>query len=131
MKKKWMFCLSAVLLTFAACSDDEKGTDEQPGPIIGEWVFEKNEVYRNGKLAESFTAVETADKMIAIFREDGTYRYYDYPPKEYYNGTYTYEESTKNPFDAERRCRLFRRFRPAGLSRRGDDYPDDMDVSGR
>lgn len=21
---------------FAACSDDEKGTDEQPGPIIGE-----------------------------------------------------------------------------------------------
>ena len=22
-------------------------------------------------------------------------RYYDYPPKEYYNGTYTYEESTK------------------------------------
>ena len=46
-----MFCLSAVLLTFAACSDDEKGTDEQPGPIIGEWVFEKNEVYRNGKLA--------------------------------------------------------------------------------
>ena len=68
MKKKWMFCLSAVLLTFAACSDDEKGTDEQPGPIIGEWVFEKNEVYRNGKLAESFTAVETADKMIAIFR---------------------------------------------------------------
>ena len=42
-----MFCLSAVLLTFAACSDDEKGTDEQPGPIIGEWVFEKNEVYRN------------------------------------------------------------------------------------
>lgn len=33
--------------------------------------------------------------MIAIFREDGTYRYYDYPPKEYYNGTYTYEESTK------------------------------------
>ena len=95
MKKKWMFCLSAVLLTFAACSDDEKGTDEQPCPIIGEWVFEKNEVYRNGKLAESFTAVETADKMIAIFREDGTYRYYDYPPKEYYNGTYTYEESTK------------------------------------
>ena len=44
MKKKWMFCLSAVLLTFAACSDDEKGTDEQPGPIIGEWLFEKNEV---------------------------------------------------------------------------------------
>ena len=36
MKKKWMFCLSAVLLTFAACSDYEKGTDEQPGPIIGE-----------------------------------------------------------------------------------------------
>ena len=34
-------------------------------------------------------------KTIAIFREDGTYRYYDYPPKEYYNGTYTYEESTK------------------------------------
>ena len=97
MKKKWMFCLSAVLLTFAACSDDEKGTDEQPGPIIGEWVFEKNEVYRNGKLAESFTAVETADKMIAIFREDGTYRYYDYPPKEYYNGTYT-TRSRRKPF---------------------------------
>ena len=26
----------AGLALIAACSDDEKGTDEQPGPIIGE-----------------------------------------------------------------------------------------------
>ena len=32
------------------------------------------------------------DKAIAIFREDGTYRYYDFPPEEYYDGTYSYDE---------------------------------------
>ena len=32
--KIYTLFLCAVLI--AACSDDEKGTDEQPGPIIGE-----------------------------------------------------------------------------------------------
>lgn len=36
--------------------------------------------------------MEEEDKAIAIFREDGTYRYYDFPPEEYYDGTYSYDE---------------------------------------
>ena len=36
--------------------------------------------------------MEEEDKTIAIFREDGTYRYYDFPPEEYYDGTYSYDE---------------------------------------
>lgn len=43
-------------------------------------------------MVDSFTAEEEEDKAIAIFREDGTFRYYDYPPKEYYDGTYSYDE---------------------------------------
>ena len=62
------------------------------GSIVGEWVFQRNEYYRKGKLVDSFTAVEEEDKAIAIFREDGTYRYYDFPPEEYYDGTYSYDE---------------------------------------
>lgn len=45
-----------------------------------------------GKLVDSFTAVEEEDKAIAIFREDGTYRIIDFPPEEYYDGTYSYDE---------------------------------------
>ncbi len=37
-------------------------------------------------MIDSFTAVEDEDKMIAVFREDGTFRYYDFPPEEYYDG---------------------------------------------
>jgi len=72
-----------------------RGPTNSPVRLSANGYSRKTRSIGSGKLAESFTAVETADKMIAIFREDGTYRYYDYPPKEYYNGTYTYEESTK------------------------------------
>lgn len=95
MKKKWMFCLSAVLLTLPPVRTMRRGPTTARSDYRQNGYSKKTRSIRNGKLAESFTAVETADKMIAIFREDGTYRYYDYPPKEYYNGTYTYEESTK------------------------------------
>ena len=30
----------------------------------------------------------------AIFREDGTFRYYDYPPEEYYDGSYSYDATS-------------------------------------
>lgn len=46
------------------------------------------------KMIDSFTAVEDEDKMIAVFREDGTFRYYDFPPEEYYDGTYSYDEAS-------------------------------------
>lgn len=94
MKTTWFLCLSALALTFVACTGDDRGADEQPGSIVGEWVFQKNEVYHNGKLTERFTAVEEVDRMIAVFREDGTYRYYDYPPEGFYEGAYTYDERT-------------------------------------
>ena len=45
-------------------------------------------------MIDSFTAVEDEDKMIAVFREDGTFRYYDFPPEEYYDGTYSYDEAS-------------------------------------
>lgn len=75
-----------------ACSDEKDEPNDESGSIVGEWVFQRNEYYRNGKLVDSFTAVEEEDKAIAIFREDGTYRYYDFPPEEYYDGTYSYDE---------------------------------------
>ena len=45
-------------------------------------------------MIDSFTAVEDEDKMIAVFREDRTFRYYDFPPEEYYDGTYSYDEAS-------------------------------------
>ena len=81
-------------LSTPACSDH---TDEPNGEslsVVGEWLSQKNEYYRNGKMIDSFTAVEDEDKMIAVFREDGTFRYYDFPPEEYYDGTYSYDEAS-------------------------------------
>lgn len=83
-------------LAFAACTDQKSEPDAEPGSIIGEWVLQRSETYLDGELFESFTPVVTADKMIAVFREDGSYRYYDYPPEEYYEGTYTYDAATQS-----------------------------------
>lgn len=92
MKKLFFVCLWALACLAVSCSDEKNEPNDEPGSIIGEWVFQKNEYYRNGKLVDSFTAVKDEDKMVAIFREDGTFRYYDFPPKEYYDGTYSYDE---------------------------------------
>ncbi len=94
MKKLFFASLWVLACLVVACSDEKDEPNDEPGSIIGEWVFQKNEYYRNGKLIDSFTAVEDEDKMIAIFREDGTFRYYDYPPKEYYDGSYSYDETS-------------------------------------
>lgn len=48
--------------------------------------------------------------MVAIFREDGTYRYYDYPPEGFYDGTYSYDETvgilTTDDGDNRQICRV-------------------------
>lgn len=92
MKKLFFASLWALTCLVVACSDEKDEPNDESGSIVGEWVFQRNEYYRNGKLVDSFTAVEEEDKVIAIFREDGTYRYYDFPPEEYYDGTYSYDE---------------------------------------
>ena len=92
MKKLFFASLWALACLAAACSDEKDGPNDGSGSIVGEWVFQRNEYYRNGKLVDSFTAVEEEDKAIAIFREDGTYRYYDFQHEEYYDGTYSYDE---------------------------------------
>ena len=92
MKKLFFASLWALACLAAACSNEKDKPNDESGSIVGEWVFQRNEYYRNGKLVDSFTAVEEEDKAIAIFREDGTYRYYDFPPEEYYDGTYSYDE---------------------------------------
>ena len=92
MKKLFFASLWALTCLVVACSDEKDEPNDESGSIVGEWVFQRNEYYRNGKLVDSFTAVEEEDKAIVIFREDGTYRYYDFPPEEYYDGTYSYDE---------------------------------------
>ena len=92
MKKLFFASLWALACLAVACSDEKDEPNDESGSIVGEWVFQRNEYYRNGKLVDSFTAVEEKDKAIAIFREDGTYRYYDFPPEEDYDGTYSYDE---------------------------------------
>ena len=92
MKKLFFASLWALACLVVACSDEKDEPNDESGLIVGEWVFQRNEYYRNGKLVDCFTAVEEEVKAIAIFREDGTYRYYDFPPEEYYDGTYSYDE---------------------------------------
>ena len=92
MKKLFFASLWALACLAVACSDEKDEPNGESGSVVGEWVFQKNEYYRNGKMIDSFTAVEDEDKMIAVFREDGTFRYYDFPPEEYYDGTYSYDE---------------------------------------
>ena len=87
MKKLFFASLWVLACLTAACSDEKDEPNGESGSVVGEWVFQKNEYYRNGKMIDSFTAVEDEDKMIAVFREDGTFRYYDFPPEEYYDGT--------------------------------------------
>ena len=79
MKKLFFASLWALACLAAACSNEKDEPNDESGSIVGEWVFQRNEYYRNGKLVDSFTAVEEEDKAIAIFRDDGTYRYYDFP----------------------------------------------------
>ena len=94
MKKLFFASLWVLDCLTAACSDEKDEPNGESGSVVGEWVFQKNEYYRNGKMIDSFTAVEDEDKMIAVFREDGTFRYYDFPPEEYYDGTYSYDEAS-------------------------------------
>ena len=94
MKKLFFASLWVLACLTAACSDEKDEPNGESGSVVGEWVFQKNEYYRNGKMIDSFTAVEDEDKMIAVFREDGTFRYYDFPPEEYYDGTYSYVEAS-------------------------------------
>ena len=94
MKKLFFASLWVLACLTAACSDEKDEPNGESGSVVGEWVFQKNEYYRNGKMIDSFTAVEDEDKMIAVFREDGTFRYYDFPPEEYYDGTYSYAEAS-------------------------------------
>ena len=94
MKKLFFASLWVLACLTAACSDEKDEPNGESGSVVGEWVFQKNEYYRNGKMIDSFTAVEDEDKMIAVFREDGTFRYYDFPPEEYYDGTYSYDEAS-------------------------------------
>jgi len=97
MKKLLNYGIVALtsLLLFG-CSDSENDDVQWgPGSIIGEWVLQKVELYNpQGALKDSFECTDPADRYIAIFNEDGTFRYYDYPPEEYYEGTYTYDERT-------------------------------------
>lgn len=110
MKKLFFASLWVLVCLAVACSDEKDEPNDEPGSIIGEWVFRKNEYYRNGKLIDGFTAVEDEDKMVAIFREDGTYRYYDYPPEGFYDGTYSYDEAegilTTDDGDNRQICRV-------------------------
>ena len=94
MKKLFFASLWVLACLTAACSDEKDEPNGESGSVVGEWVFQKNEYYRNGKMIDSFTAVEDEDKMIAVFREDGTFRYYDFPPEEYYDWTYSYDEAS-------------------------------------
>lgn len=94
MKKLFFASLWVLACLTAACSDEKDEPNGESGSVVGEWVFQKNEYYRNGKMIDSFTAVEDEDKMIAVFREDGTFRYYDFPPEEYYDETYSYDEAS-------------------------------------
>ena len=87
MKKLFFASLWVLACLTAACSDEKDEPNGESGSVVGEWVFQKNEYYRNGKMIDSFTAVEDEDKMIAVFREDGTFRYYDFTPEEYNDGT--------------------------------------------
>ena len=61
---------------------------------MGEWVFERNEIFEDGVLVETNRATDPADKCVAIFNANGTFRYYDFPPEEYYDGTYTFDEQS-------------------------------------
>ena len=64
MKKLFFASLWVLACLAVACSDEKDEPNDEPGSIIGEWVFQKNEYYRNGKLIDSFTAVEDEDITI-------------------------------------------------------------------
>lgn len=54
MKKLFFASLWVLACLAVACSDEKDEPNDEPGSIIGEWVFQKNEYYRNGKLIDSF-----------------------------------------------------------------------------
>ena len=66
MKKLFFASLWVLACLTAACSDEKDEPNGESGSVVGEWVFQKNEYYRNGKMIDSFTAVEDEDKMIAV-----------------------------------------------------------------
>ncbi len=99
MKKKNLFALAlmlmaAAMLSFTACSkddDDDNGNGEDPIPegLVGNWISEGENV---APLLLAFDIV----KIIAEFREDGTYRVESYDPDDVMSeliGVYTMEES--------------------------------------
>lgn len=92
----WAAAFLALSLLTGCSKDDSNETDTKwkPGSILGEWVFRNNEIFEDGKLVEKNQANDPADKCVAIFNADGTFRYYDFPPEVYYDGTYTYDEAS-------------------------------------
>ena len=70
MKKLFFASLWVLACLVVACSDEKDEPNNEPGSIIGEWVFQKNEYYRNGKLIDSFTAVEDEDDRYFPVRRD-------------------------------------------------------------
>ena len=63
MKKLFFASLWVLACLTAACSDEKDEPNGESGSVVGEWVFQKNEYYRNGKMIDSFTAVEDEDKI--------------------------------------------------------------------
>lgn len=99
MRKHLFYVLAVFALSLSVgCSSDESNESDnrtwESGSIVGEWVFEHNEVFEDGKLVEENWATDPADKCVAIFNADGTFRYYDFPPQQYYDGTYTFDEQS-------------------------------------
>ena len=56
MKKLFFASLWVLACLTAACSDEKDEPNGESGSVVGEWVFQKNEYYRNGKMIDSFTA---------------------------------------------------------------------------
>ena len=82
------------MLSGCSTDDDSDNRTWELGSIVGEWVFEHNEIFEDGVLVETNRATDPADKCVAIFNANGTLRYYDFPPEEYYDGTYTFDEQS-------------------------------------
>lgn len=49
MKKLFFASLWVLACLTAACSDEKDEPNGESGSVVGEWVFQKNEYYRNGK----------------------------------------------------------------------------------
>lgn len=56
MKKLFFASLWVLACLTAACSDEKDEPNGESGSVVGEWVFQKNEYYRNGKMIDSIIA---------------------------------------------------------------------------